>query len=68
MKRLWIAVAVCCAFAFGVSAQAADYPAKPIRMVVSFVPGGGSDISGRILADGLHQALGRTIVVDNRAG
>lgn len=49
-------------------AQAQSYPTKPIRMIVPFAPGGGSDISARTMTDTLGQNLGTTIVVDNRPG
>ena len=47
---------------------AQDYPAKPIRMVVGFPPGGGADAAGRLVAQKLNEAWGHPIVVDNRAG
>lgn len=48
--------------------NAQGYPDRPIRMIVPFSPGGGSDISARTMTDELGQALGTTIVVDNRPG
>lgn len=51
-----------------VPAAGAPYPERPIRMIVPFAPGGGSDISARTMSEELGQALGTTIVIDNRPG
>jgi tripartite-type tricarboxylate transporter receptor subunit TctC len=50
------------------SAAAQDYPAKPIRMIIPFPPGGGSDVTGRVVATALSERLGKQVIVDNRAG
>jgi len=46
----------------------AAYPSNPVRMIVPFSPGGGSDIVGRVVAHGLTEQWGETVVVDNRPG
>ena len=49
-------------------ARAADYPARPVTIVLGFPPGGASDILGRIIANKLAAVLGQPFVIDNRPG
>ncbi|MFZ4711066.1 MAG: tripartite tricarboxylate transporter substrate binding protein [Zwartia sp.] len=50
------------------SAQAQNYPTKPIRFLVGFGPGGPTDVVARVLGNAMSQLLGQPIVVENRAG
>ena len=50
------------------AARAQSYPAKPIRMIIPFPPGGATDILGRVLAQKLGDQLGQSVVVENRPG
>jgi tripartite-type tricarboxylate transporter receptor subunit TctC len=52
----------------GSSPAASAYPEKPIRLVVSFPPGGSSDAMARIVQSGVEKLLGQPIVIENRAG
>ena len=64
-RRLLIALGFTLPFAF---ASAADYPTRPIRMIVPFVAGGGTDLLARFVSPRLGELLGQQVVVDNRGG
>jgi tripartite-type tricarboxylate transporter receptor subunit TctC len=67
MRCLAIAVAVAAA-TYAAPAAAEDWPSKPIRIMVGFGAGGGTDVATRIIAEPLGEVLGQRIVVENKPG
>ena len=61
---LWLAAIALCTFGGGVLAQA--YPAKPIRFLVPYAPGGVGDITARLVAQRMSENIGQQVVIENR--
>jgi tripartite-type tricarboxylate transporter receptor subunit TctC len=70
MSRLFTSLVVMLAIGMGASVQAfaADYPDKPIRVVVPYAPGGASDILARVLGQKLSESLLQPVVIENKPG
>lgn len=66
MMRATLAGSV--AFAFSTDATAQAWPARPLKLIVTFPPGGASDAAARVVAGPLGEKLGQTVIVDNKPG
>jgi len=64
----FVAAFVCLAAFSAAAAQAADYPTRPVRIIVGYPPGGSTDIVARLIGNWLSQRLGQQFIVENRAG
>lgn len=67
-KTMFARMLLAAAMAFTLPVHAQDFPNKPIRMVVPYSPGGGTDIVARLLAEKLQRKWGHAVIVDNRPG
>lgn len=65
---LFVAFAVVLSVAISSNASAQDFPSKPIRIIVPYPPGGGTDTAARPLAQKMSESLGQPVIVENRPG
>jgi tripartite-type tricarboxylate transporter receptor subunit TctC len=67
-RRALVAICSVTLLAFGGAASAQGYPAKPVKLVVPFAPGGTTDIVARVISEKMNAALGQPMIVENKAG
>jgi len=67
MGRLTVFLLLCCVSAFQAQGQT-SYPAKPVKLIVGFPPGGGNDIIARLVGAKLQEAWGQPVLVENKPG
>src|SRR5258707_5914174 len=68
MRRIFASVLLAFLTLAGPCAHAADYPSRPVTLIVAFAPGGPSDVLARIVGKKLEQLLGQPFVIENRPG
>jgi tripartite-type tricarboxylate transporter receptor subunit TctC len=68
MRGRWVGLALVAILTMPFSAAAQTYPARPIRMLVGFAPGGPADVMARLIGQRMKALLGQPIVVENRPG
>jgi tripartite-type tricarboxylate transporter receptor subunit TctC len=68
VKHLFKCGVVALGLALGAAVHAQSWPVKPVRIIVPFPPGGGTDIQARLLGKNFFESMGQTFVVENRAG
>lgn len=68
MRNLFVAAVIAATWCSGTLAQTQSYPARPVRILVGFAPGGGIDIVTRLYAHRLTEVMGQSFVVENRPG
>ncbi len=66
MKKLLLGFVALCLFAGAASAQ--PYPSKPVRIIVAYPPGGGTDVLARLAGKYLNDSIRQSVVIENRAG
>lgn len=68
MKLLLVTTLLATGVCAGSSANAQSWPTKPIKIIVNFAPGGAADQLARLIAPPLHEALGQSVLVENKGG